>query len=279
MLDKLIPASRARLIAGLGLLALLLVAILLWRGAGASQSAEDRKDLLWTSTIPLQWGETDLTAIAKGKGEAAAAFVRLESRYRMKPVDNLLKLDAPSSRMFLLVQPRLLSPAELVAFDKWIHAGGQALILADPALQWPSAHPMGDTRRPLFTSLLNPLFRHWGVELVLPAGAEEAEQMVAVGSYDLKLVSAGVWQPFAGKTATAHCRIGPAAVVAECRPGRGRAVLLADADMLDSEQWQRGYLLGGSGGDNMAWVEAVLAALQAGESLESTTGILWEKSR
>ena len=80
----------------------------------------------------------------------------------MSVLDSFDALNVRSTPLLLLAQPRALAPAEMVKLDSWVRDGGKLLILADPALQWGSLYPLGDKRRPLFTSLLSPLFSHWG---------------------------------------------------------------------------------------------------------------------
>jgi hypothetical protein len=58
--------------------------------------------------------------------------------------------------------------------------------------------------------------------------------------------------------------------LADCRIGKGRAVLLADADMLDVAFWEgRGMrmLTGGDEFANLAFVEALLMALKSNNAL------------
>ena len=143
------------------------------------------------------------------------------------------------------------------------------MIMADPALQWDSEYPLGDKRRPLFTSMLSPLFGHWGLELVLPigddAGSADGKIIKKIGEWSVQTVTAGAWQRTGSKSAANDdCALGHGGFVAECKIGRGTAVLIADADLLDPELWQGSGVRAVSGTDdfdNMAFVESNLDRL------------------
>ena len=47
-----------------------------------------------------------------------------------------------------MVQPQAQPAAVLVELDQWVRGGGHVLLLADPALEWPSERPFGDPLRP-----------------------------------------------------------------------------------------------------------------------------------
>ena len=68
----------------------------------------------------------------------------------------------------LLIQPRALPPQALVALDGYVRGGGRLLLFADPQLEWPSRHGLGDPRGPVRSTLISPLLAHWGLELIDP---------------------------------------------------------------------------------------------------------------
>jgi hypothetical protein len=159
-----------------------------------------------------------------------------------------------------LAQPRAFSPAELVQLDSWVRKGGRLLILADPALQWGSLYPLGDKRRPLFTSMLSPLFAHWGLELVLPIADAEPMAIRKIGKLSIRTQAPGEWLKI-NRGGSARCALAEGGLLADCKIGKGRALLVADADLLDTAYWEgRGMrvLTGGDEFDNLAWVESLL---------------------
>jgi ABC-type uncharacterized transport system len=218
------------------------------------------------TTLPLQWSEGGIEADLAAEAKPHPVYVRLQERYDVRPLDNFDDLDQRPLSLMLLAQPRALAPVELVKLDNWVRGGGKLLILADPALQWGSLYPLGDKRRPLFTSLLSPLFSHWGLELVLPMADQQAIAMREVDGLNIRTQTPGEWLPKARK-ASAQCGIAVHKLLADCRVGKGRALLLADADLLDTVYWEGQGVRAVTGDDefgNLYWIEAMLLALRDG---------------
>jgi hypothetical protein len=218
------------------------------------------------TTLPLQWSEGGIEADLAEEAKPHPAFARLQAQYEIRPLDNFDDLDKKPLSVMLLAQPRALAPAELVRLDTWVRGGGRLLILADPALQWGSLYPLGDKRRPLFTSLLSPLFGHWGLEMVLPMTDEQAVVLRETDGLVVRTQTPGEWLPKDGKGA-ATCKIAGNKLLADCRVGKGRALLVADADLLDTVYWEGQGVRAVTGSDefgNMLWVEAMLLALRDG---------------
>jgi hypothetical protein len=245
-------AYRSRLIAGLALLMVMLSGLWFF---GQRQPETRKLPIAMMSSIPLQWGEASMGEIAKGEAAPTQFFHLVAEIGEIRMVDDLAALKKSSAALLILVQPRMLSPQELVALDKWVRAGGRTIIFADPALQWPSEFPLGDNRRPLFTSFLSPLFKHWGLELVMPMETDEEQAtVVEVGGQRLSVVSHGNWVQ---KEAKGYCKIDASLLVANCKVGKGRAILIADADMLDDAQLSNGLLPSGQA----TWLHDVIANL------------------
>jgi hypothetical protein len=244
---------------GLILLALIAGALIIFSGSYADQAGKEKPTLLLMSTIPLQWGEADIADIAKGNAQPSPLFSHLATENRVVIIDDLQKLGQPGFIPLLLIQPRALAPHELVELEKWVREGGKVIIFADPALDWPSDLPLGDQRRPLFTSLLTPMFRHWGLELALPVGEDSADAQVTVGEYRLSPKSAGIWLKIGGK-ASASCAISEDQLLASCDVGKGLALLIADADMLHDDRWTLGLVQSGT----MDWLDANIAIMRHG---------------
>ena len=222
------------------------------------------------TTLPLLWSEGGIEADLAKDATPHPAFTRLSANYGITPVDDLEAWAPRPQQMLLLAQPRAFAPRELVRLDKWVRQGGRVMILADPALQWGSLYPLGDKRRPLFTSMLSPLFVYWGVELVLPLEDEAPTSMRKIGVFNIRTVTAGEWLPKAA-SAKASCAILAKGLLADCRIGKGRAVLVADADFLDTAFWKgRGMrvLTGKDEFANMALLQALLTALHDDKGLD-----------
>ncbi|WP_397581725.1 Gldg family protein [Sphingorhabdus sp.] len=248
----------------LGLL-LLLVAVF----APRPVDSRPKPPLGLMTTLPLLWSEGGIEADLSKDAAPHPAFTRLSDHYNITPVDDLKAWAPKSKQLLLLAQPRTFAPDELVWIDNWVRQGGHVLILADPALQWGSLYPLGDKRRPLFTSMLSPLFAYWGVELALPLADEAPVSMRKIGVFNIRTVTAGEWLPKA-PGAEGSCAILAKGLLADCRIGKGRAVLMADADFLDTAFWEgRGMriLTGKDEFANMALLQALLTVLQDDKGL------------
>jgi hypothetical protein len=123
-----------------------------------------------------------------------------------------------------MAQPAAQPPEDLVALDDWVRGGGRVLLLADPMLEWPSSRPLGDPLRAPPTFVDTGLLQHWGLRLDAPD--VQGEQKLKVAGYPVLTVSPG--------TLAGRCSIGDGGLVADCRIGKGRAIVVADADFLDA---------------------------------------------
>ncbi|HWI89316.1 MAG TPA: hypothetical protein VNS11_08770, partial [Sphingomicrobium sp.] len=94
----------------------------------------------------------------------------------------------------------------------------------DPMLEWPSSRPLGDPLRPAPMFMDTGLLQHWGVRLDAPD--QRGPAIRRLGGYEVLTASPGA---LSGK-----CAISPDRLVAECAIGRGRAIIVADADLLDT---------------------------------------------
>jgi hypothetical protein len=269
MPDKFMRFGVGRLL----LAALVLAAVILLLLAGMSALRPvphgPKPVLGLMTTLPLQWSEGGIEADLAKDAEPHPAFVRLSRQYDIQAIDDLEGLTPRSMPLFLLAQPRAFSPSELVRLDNWVRQGGRALILADPALQWGSLYPLGDKRRPLFTSMLSPLFTYWGVELVLPMTNEVPAAIRRVGKLTFRTQTPGEWLP-KQNGGNIRCAITARGLLADCKIGKGRAILVADADILDTAFWKGQGMRMITGGDefaNMALVETLLAALKNDKGL------------
>jgi hypothetical protein len=180
--------------------------------------AAQRPVLLLLTSLPLVFGE-DFSL----RGSGSPALSALETRYRVLPISVADPDELAKGRLLLMAHP-LAQPAEdLVALDHWVRSGGGLLLLADPMLEWPSKRPLGDPLRPPPAFMDTGLLAHWGLRLDAPG--ERGPKVEKLGGYDVLAVSPGLL--------SGRCRIDSDRLAADCRIGKGRAIFVADADLLD----------------------------------------------
>ncbi len=197
---------------------------------------DQRPRVAWLTSLPI--GSLDPTSLPPERSQDAhdsaaepiALFLSKTTRDR-----RLLTIDAAAlagADVLLLAHPPALDPAQLVAIDDWVRDGGRAVILADGLSSWSPGWPFGDPRNPPVTSMLGPLLAHWGIELAAPQGLAESRIILRDSGERLELVSAGRF-----RSRDSHCTVRAEGLIAECRVGRGQALLVADADMLAPQLW------------------------------------------
>ncbi len=191
--------------------------------------------------LPLFWGEGGPRTIVQGGDQRAAIIRRLSETRKVIPLDRIDGVALSRAPIFLLAQPHALQGTELVAIDSWVRGGGKLAIFADPVLAWPSSLPIGDARRAPLVDLLDPLYAHWGLMLNLTAAGDEAIQKARLGAFEVAVVSPGTWV-LGAQAEDQHCQITDAGLLAACQIGKGRVLLVADADMLDERLWQESSL-------------------------------------
>jgi hypothetical protein len=199
--------------------------------APAERPPAEKRDLMLIGGLPLVWGE-------KGpldpSSRPAAAYKALAEEFRIRPLDVLDDRSLASGRLLLVAQPRAPAPEELVALDAWARRGGRALILTDPRLVWPSELPLGDIRRAPIIGLLDPLLSHWRLRLQVPGELRPVRQDIVIGGQRRRLM---LFAPGSFTSSGGGCAVGPTPQIAHCRLGEGKAILLADADMLHDRWW------------------------------------------
>lgn len=188
-----------------------------------------RMRVVLMSSLPLVHGDgVDMTAMLQGQSQPHPLHEGLISAHDLIIADALDEGVLSDADLAILVQPRALPPQALVALDDYVRRGGRLLLFTDPMLDWHGGKGLGDPLGPQRTGLLSPLLGHWGLALVDPE-----RESVRLRPSGAMLVHPGVFMPQPGKIGDAACRIEPEGYVAHCRPGRGRATLVADADLLD----------------------------------------------
>jgi hypothetical protein len=189
----------AAALAALALLAAAVVAL--------SRKPAEKPVLLLLTTLPILFG--DGFALDAAPSPVLAA---LEETYRIVPID---VTDPPSlerGALLLMAQPRAQSPSNLVALDTWVRGGGGLLLFADPRLDWESEAPLGDLTRPPPMFADTGLVGHWGLRLDAPEAPGSPGRLVKTGG---------------------TCTIERDGLVARCQLGKGQAIVVADADLLD----------------------------------------------
>ena len=197
--------------------------------------------LMLLTTLPLLFSE-EFTL----EGGGSQALTALETRYRVVPIGTTDAASLKQGRLLLLAHPLAQTSDSLVELDRWIRAGGKVLLLADPTLAWPSELPLGDKRRPPPSFADTGLLKHWGLTLGAPAPSGPRRRTIA--GNEIVTVSSG---RLAGS-----CEIESGGFVARCAIGKGRAVLIADADFLNVED------LDGPTESNLRVLLTELAALE-----------------
>jgi hypothetical protein len=191
-------------------------------GCGNREAAAPapRPKLHLLTGLPLAFGESFTLDAPK-----LAVMAVLERDYDVRLVDGPEAL--PAGGLLLAAQPRAMTPERLVALDSWVRGGGRLLLLADPRLTWPSDLPLGDRQRPPYAFADTGLLAHWGLASEAPAIGASATIRFAVAGHDMQSDSAGRITRIAGP-----CRVAVDERSADCRFGRGRVLVVADADFL-----------------------------------------------
>jgi hypothetical protein len=182
---------------------------------------------LFTS-LPIWWSEADdMAGRLSAPQNPHWARPVLEEAHRVVLLDTLLSPEGFGD--LVMAQPRPLAPQENVALDGWVRGGGHLLLFADPMLTWESRFALGDRRRPQDTVLLSPILAHWGLALRFDPGQPGGLRENTGTGLPVRLAGALVARP----GGDAACRIEQDALLAECRIGAGRALIVADAAVLE----------------------------------------------
>lgn len=177
-----------------------------------------RPSLLFLTSLPLLFGDTF------SLGDTGSVAVRrLQTRYQLVPISVTDASELKKGRILLMAQPQAQTAENLVALDAWVRGGGRLLLLADPLLEWPSSRPLSDVTRPPAMFADTGLLKHWGLRLDRPEKPGAA--LRSLGGLQIMTVSPG--------SLYGTCKISPDRLVAHCSLGRGRATIVADADLLD----------------------------------------------
>ncbi|WP_294173727.1 hypothetical protein [uncultured Sphingomonas sp.] len=200
--------------------AVLLLALVLGgcREEAAPARSAPSRDLALLTSLPLALGE-GFTLDAPSH----PLMDELERVFSVRLVDGPEQLRAGG--LLLAVQPQALTAERLVALDRWVRRGGRLLLLADPRFVWESSRPLGDKARPPFAYQDTGLLGHWGLTL---ARGEDGPVLRQLGGMEVVTGSPGSLEAAEGS----RCEVESAGLVARCAIGRGMAVVVADADLV-----------------------------------------------
>lgn len=223
------------------------LAALLLVGCSQPKPAAVRPTVDVLTALPLFWGEGEVQDILSGAARRSPLVDVLDKSWTMQPMDVARRKELSRVDRLLLIQPQALSPTEVFEIDRWIRRGGRVLILADPDLRWPTTLPEGDPRRPPSTSMLSPLFRHWGVELLPTTGLSPVAEPVA--GINVVFDSPGTWGVKSKQCSAESVRI------VRCTIGKGEVVMVSDVDFANPSWAQT------TGGRNYAALSALMSNL------------------
>lgn len=212
------------------------------RAALGPRPEGERPTLLLLTTLPLVLPD-EFTL----KDAGSPALAALRTRYTVVPISVASPQELAKGKLLLMVQPQAQPADDLVALDGWVRRGGRLLLLADPLLEWPSSRPLGDPLRPSPTFADTGLLMHWGLRLDPP------EQP---GPVPRKLAGRDIVANSPGRL-VGGCPISADGLRARCAIGRGRAIVIPDADFLDVDR------LGDGAKHNLDGLLAELAELEA----------------
>jgi hypothetical protein len=216
-------------------------ALTLHSGRLAPRAPQQRQPLLLLTSLPLIFGEDFLL-----EGGGSPVLKALQARYRIVPISVTDEAELAKGRLLLMAHPLAQRAEDLVELDEWVRGGGRVLLLADPMLEWPSSRPLGHPLRPPPMFMDTGLLAHWGLRLDAPD--RRGLRTVRLGGHDVLTASPG--------SLHGSCAIGSDRLIAQCRIGKGRATVIADADLLDVER------LDGRARHNLDAVLAQLAGLE-----------------
>ncbi|PLK26404.1 DUF4350 domain-containing protein [Novosphingobium sp. TH158] len=198
--------------------------------------AQGNRSIAVMTSLPILWDEhADISATLQ-QSDATPHWARseLEARGKLRPLDVVSDESLRGTDIAVLAQPRPLAPEEMVALDRWVRSGGRLLLLADPMLTAESIFPVGDGRRPQAIAMVDPLLAHWGLELRFDERTPPGERLAEAEGLEIP-----VNLPGAFKAGQGSCTITAAGLVARCRPGKGLAIIVADAALLEPRDGER----------------------------------------
>ncbi len=221
-------------------------------GGAPAQKTELEGDLpklgLMTS-LPIYWSlDADIANLAQGNGEKPWQRQLLEKQFKLVPLDTLtpipgLSPDEPETDplagldRLAVIQPRGLSPADNVALDEWVRAGGHLLIALDPMLTGDYDLPLGDPRRPVDMAMVPPVVSRWGLAGGVNLGQPRKVSYAQLPSGSVPLLMWGESRVVVVDGGLNGCRTHESLALAHCdNVGEGTVTYLHDAAVFEHEE-------------------------------------------
>lgn len=216
--------------------------------AGAGAERADRTQLGLTSSLPLYWPlGSDLSALLSDAAPVPWQREVLEREYELVPLATLSPLDKGDGNaqtdplegleQLAVIQPRGLAPADNVAIDDWVRKGGRLLLVLDPLLTGEYEVPLGSPERPVDSALIPPVVTRWGLAVSVKEHARYEDGFFEVPLGDTKLVVGHPGTISIVDPDAADCLLLADAVIAQCKVGKGRVTLLADAAVFETRKF------------------------------------------
>lgn len=188
------------------------------------RAAAERPELLLLTSLPIAFPEGFTL-----EGSQSPALAALRERYQVIPISIADQGSLAGHRLLVMAQPNAQPAEYLVELDQWVRNGGRVLLLADPALEWPSERPLGDPLRPPVAFADTGLLAHWGLRLDAPDKPGSA-------TFTIDGRTAHALSPGTLVATGRNCEVSGGGFLARCRIGRGQAIVVADADFVDVER-------------------------------------------
>ncbi len=215
----------------------------------ASSHKKPRLGLM--TSLPLYWPlGSEFEALASGDATVPWQREALEAEYELVLLDTLspiagLTPDAPETDplngidRLAIIQPRGLSPADNVALDEWVQAGGHLLLMLDPMLTGHYDLPLGSPGRPVDSALIPPVVARWGLAMsYVPSRGEIHTHSVTIDEGASPVIEAGILTDTGSDLS--DCSINKDKVAAVCSVGKGRVNLIADAAVFEHPDFHLG---------------------------------------
>lgn len=226
----------------------------------------------------------DFAAVTRGTSEVPWLGESLGRVFDIRALDTLSEIaaidpDKPSTDplagldRLVIIQPRGLSPADNVALDDWVRAGGHLLLALDPALSGHYDVAIGDPRHPSVTALIPPVVARWGLRMRFDPDQPRESRAAAFPGGSIPLLLAGEFVALKAGQQGDGCSILAEGAMARCTIGTGRVTLLADAAVFEHDRGS-GHAQGRSEGVNAQTGAGDHYAGDHGEQAEALEALL-----
>ncbi len=205
-----------------------------------SEALQAKPRLGLMTSLPLYWPlGAELADLAGGEAEIPWQREVLEKEHELVLLDTLSPIagltdDAPETdplaglERLAVIQPRGLSPADNVALDEWVRAGGHLLLVLDPYLAGHYPLPLGDPRLPNEVALIPPVVERWGLAVHVDDAVLEVFREAEIEGTLVPVISAGEVREL--DASGTNCQLFGEGLAARCEIGEGQVTLVADAE-------------------------------------------------